>query len=263
MSTNKTSTIYFLSFLVIALLIWNVLIMTGKIKTNYNKENMKAGPQAGGAMAFDDVTHKPQSEEEKRDLMGFEDAEYLKKYGSAFGGSPKEAMKAYWKGQGIQMSAPVATEQPMKENYGGASTMGLRKYREKIGANIDFSRLDKGSLPPLKPIGVEPYKENMVIDKEKGGDKFIYTEKQGAREKIQAFTNGEKYKVKTAMTCAGPTINHLTDMVIDTCQAHCAHDNQCAAFAYNFRNGDCRTYADCSRVVHDDEEVQVFSRQAR
>ena len=258
LSTNRMSVIYFLSFLVVALLIWNILIMTGTIKTNYNKENMSAidGPQASGMMAFDKKeSNHIQTQAQKHKLMEQADQEYLEKYGDAFGEEEK------MKGDGIHMSAPVATNAPThtpKEHYGGASSMGIKKRRrENIGANLP-AHMKSPSLPALKSIGVKPYGstgEKMEGAYDKGRNKFIYT------EKMQAFNNGEKYKVRTAMTCAAPTINHLTDMIIDTCQAHCAHDNQCAAFAYNFRNGDCRTYSDCSRVVQDDDEVQVFSRQ--
>ncbi len=251
--SNRSGLLYFLSFLVVGLVIWNILLMTGTIKTPYNKskeENMTAmdGPRASGVMPFDEKQIQRQSDPEKRKLMEEANQDYLAKYGSALGGAEK------MKGSGVHMSAPVESRAP--EKYAGASSMGAygQRRREKAGANLP-SKMQSASLPALKGIGAKPYGSAGEKMEGHGRNKFIYT------EKIQAFNNGEKYKVKTAMTCAGPTINHLTDMVIDTCQAHCAHDPQCAAFAYNFRNGDCRTYTDCSRVVQDDEKVQVFSRQ--
>ena len=300
-------TIQILTLFVLILFIWNVLLVSGVIKTKYNSaEKMTAvdGPPASGIMPFDDTpSHKPQSETTKVKLIDEQDSEYMHKYGGAFGEGNKvrEAMHAYHRGQGVHMSAPVmktssspgpatasataaasaaaASDSSKKEHYGGASSMGNRRKKRRKEDMGAIPKAASSSLPPLKPIGIKPYStfsdpqsglENLVDPtgvqdhlfansrrtEGRGYENFIYT------EKMQAFENGESYKVVTGKSCSGSPINHLTDMVIDTCQAHCAHDRQFAAFAYNFSNGDCRTYSSCKRLTPDDDKVQTFSRGA-
>jgi hypothetical protein len=259
--------VFMLGAIIVMLLIWNILLTTNVIKP----EKMNA---SGGLQAFDGSEQPDQTQSEKKALRGEANREFNKKFGSAFGGeersgnptsednaiaqaiesvptpsrnvafsgatndgtgnqgvesigmsmNQKEAMRAFYKGAGIQMSAPIKDG---RERYGGASSIG-----EKERMSLD---------DPENPL--------------RGEANFLYT------EKMQAFEGGEKYKVTTGRTCAASTLNHLTDMVIDTCQAHCAHDSQCAAFSYNFTNGDCRTFNSCQRLVQSDAKVQTFSRE--
>ena len=71
-------------------------------------------------------------------------------------------------------------------------------------------------------------------------------------------TNGQVYAVKQGRTCSAVQQHNLIDMVLDTCEAYCGHDNQCIGFNYNYANGTCLTYADCPSLKDHDEESRVF-----
>ena len=274
MKPKQSVIIYSLGFLVFVLLVWNILVMAGVVSTPYNSSKASAeaeaepesmvgdGPAPSGLQAFGPAPPTArQNEKEKREIIASVNKDSVQDYGSAYGGPPgaRESMKAFYAGKSEKYSGVT-----QKRGWNGGTRPRERPNGEHMTAIGSKSRSKNSggvsaSLPALKGVGTRPYASLMRQEKVEGlrknNEKFIYT------EKMQAFSGGEKYRVVTGRACSASPINNLTGMVIDTCQAHCAHDNQCAAFTYNFRNGDCRTYNSCKMLHPEDEEIQTFSRE--
>lgn len=71
-------------------------------------------------------------------------------------------------------------------------------------------------------------------------------------------TNGQVYAVAQAKTCSALEQHSLIDMILDSCESYCGHDNQCIAFSFNYDNGQCTTYADCPAFKDSKESARVF-----
>lgn len=79
-------------------------------------------------------------------------------------------------------------------------------------------------------------------------------------DEYQGFPNrhGVLYRGVDGQVCSSEPMERYMSMIVDSCDGKCTEDNGCIAYAYDFRNGQCFTYGECSSMKPASKLVKTY-----